>query len=111
MVKQQNGSREWQHHVERVDLRDADLGEQVALVAPVDLGLRTRDDLEPAVQPAQRVLVPVSEFGGDPRPGLGQEHLDPLVVAGEAVLGDQPLMDHRALDPQIGPQPRLHHAR
>ena len=26
--------------------------EQVALVAPVDLGLRARDDLEPAVQPA-----------------------------------------------------------
>ena len=84
------------------------MGQQVALIAPVDLSLRTRDDLEPAVQTAQRVLVPVSEFGGDPRPGFGQEHLDPLVVAGEAVLGDQPLMDHRALDPQIGPQPRLH---
>ena len=71
--------------------------EQVALVAPVDLGLGARDDLEAAVQPGQRVVVAVGEFGGDPRPGLGQEHLDPLVVAGEAVLGDQPLMDHRAL--------------
>ena len=33
------------------------MGEQVTLVAPVDLGLRTGDDFEPAVQPGQRVLI------------------------------------------------------
>jgi hypothetical protein len=85
------------------------MGQQVALIAPVDLSLCTRDDFEATVQTAQWVLVPVSEFGGDSRPGFGQEHLDPLVVAGEPVLGDKPLMHHRAFDPQIGPQPRLHH--
>ena len=36
------------------------MGQQVALVAPVNLRLRTRDDLEAAVQTAQRVLVPDS---------------------------------------------------
>ena len=38
-------------------MRDADVGEQVALVAPVDLGLRAGHHLEPAVQPGQRVLI------------------------------------------------------
>ena len=60
--------------------------EDVALVSPVDLGLRARDHLEPAVQPGQRVVVVLGELGRDPRPGLGQEHLHPLVVAGEGVL-------------------------
>jgi hypothetical protein len=60
-----------QHHMERVHGRDADMGQQVALIAPVDLSLRTRDDLETTVQTAQRILVPVSEFGRDARPGLG----------------------------------------
>jgi hypothetical protein len=84
------------------------MGQQVTLIAPIDLSLSTRHHLETTVQTAQRVLVPVGEFGRDARPGLGQEHLDPLVVAGEAVLGDQPLMHHRAFDGQIGPQPPLH---
>ena len=44
-----------QRHVERVHLADADVGEQVALVAPVDLGLRAGDDLEPAMHPDQRI--------------------------------------------------------
>jgi len=96
-----------QHQVERIHLGDADVGQQVALVAPVNLRLRTRDNLEATVQTAQRVLVPVNEFGGDPRPGLGKEHLDSLIVAGEAVLGDQPLMDHGPFQRQIGSQPRL----
>jgi hypothetical protein len=95
-------------HVERVHSRDADMGEQITLITPVDLSLRARDDLEPAMQTAQRVVVGLGQLGGDPRPGFGQEHLDPLVMAGEAVLGDQPLMDHRAFDPQIRTQPPLH---
>jgi hypothetical protein len=40
------------------------------------------------VQPGQRVLVRTAQLRGDPRPRLGQEHLHPLVVAGEPVLGD-----------------------
>jgi hypothetical protein len=93
--------------MERIHSRDCDVGQQVALVAPVDLSLRTRDDLEPAVQTRQRVVVTISELGSDPRPSISEEHLDPLIITGEAVLGDQPLMDHRALQRQIGPQPRL----
>jgi ribosomal protein S18 acetylase RimI-like enzyme len=52
----------------------------------------SRDDFEATVQTAHWVLVPVSDVGGDSRPGCGQEHFDPLVMAGEPVLGDQPLM-------------------
>jgi hypothetical protein len=84
------------------------MGEQVALLTPIDLSLGAGHYLEAAVQPAQPVLITVGEFDRDPRPGLGQEHLDPLVVAGEAMLGDQPFMDHRALDGRVGAQPRLH---
>jgi len=83
------------------------VGQQVTLVAPVNLGLGTRDHLEPAVQTGQRVVIRLIQLGSDPWPGLGKEHLDPLIVAGETVLGDQPLMDHRAFQPQISPQPRL----
>lgn len=83
------------------------MGQQVALVAPVNLRLRTRDHLEAAVQTPQRVVVGLGQRGGDPRPGLGQEHLDSLVVTGEAVIGDQPLMDHGPFQGQIGSQPRL----
>jgi hypothetical protein len=57
------------------------MAEQVALIAPVDLGLRAGHDLEPAVQPAQSVVIGVGEFRGDQRPDLGQVGLDPLVVA------------------------------
>ena len=99
-----------QRHVERVDDPDPDVREEVPVIAPVDLGLGTRDDLEPAVQPRERVLVLRREFGGDPRPSFGQEHLHPLVGAGETVLGDQPLMDHRPLQADVSAQPRLGHA-
>ena len=64
------------------------MGEHVALVAPVDLGLGAGNDLEAAVQPGQRVLIHLCELGGDQWPHVGQVHLGPLVVAGEAVLGD-----------------------
>ena len=95
------------HHVEGVHVRDADMGQQVALITPVNLRLRTRDDLEAAVQTRQRIVVGLLQRGGDPRPGLGKEQLDLLIVAGEAVLGDQPLMDHGPFQGQIGSQPRL----
>lgn len=85
------------------------MGEHVALVAPVDLGLGTGDDLKPAVQPSQRVLITLGELGGDQWPSLDDEHLGALVVAGEAVLGDQPLVDHGSLQPDVGTQPRLDH--
>jgi hypothetical protein len=85
------------------------MGEEIALVAPVDLGLRTWDDFEAAVQPGQWIVVGLGQPGGDPRSGFGQEHLDPLIVTAEPILGDQPLMDHRAFDGQIGAQPPLHH--
>ena len=50
-------SRMAEHHVERVHSRDADMGEQITLITPVDLSLRARDDLEPAMQTAQQVVV------------------------------------------------------
>jgi hypothetical protein len=87
------------------------VGEDSAFVAPVDLGLSARDDFEPAVQPAQRTLIGLGQLGGDPRPGGGHIPLDPLVVASEAVLGDQPLVDHAGLQCDLGPQPGIHHRR
>ena len=98
-----------QRHVEGVDRSDPDVGQQVALITPVDLGLGAGDDLEPAVQTPQRALIGLGELGGDPWPGLGQEHLHPLVGAGEPVTCDQTLMDHRPLQRDIGAQPRLDH--
>ena len=97
-----------QHHVERVNLPDPHMGEDAALIAPVHLGLGTRHDLEPAVQPRQ-LAGRITQLRRDPGPGLLQIHLDPLVVAGETVLGHQPLMDHRALQQHLGAQPRVDH--
>ena len=42
-----------QDHVEGVDLRDAYVGEDLALITPVHLSLGARDDLEAAVHPRQ----------------------------------------------------------
>lgn len=55
-----------QRHVEGVDVPNADVGEQVAFLAPVDLGLRARDHLETAVQPDQRILIRDRQLGGHP---------------------------------------------
>ena len=97
-----------QHHVEGVDLRDPGMGEDAALVAPVDLGLRSRDHLEPAVQPRQ-LRRRIAQLGRDPGPGLLQVHLDPLVVPGEPVLPGQPFVDDGALQQDLGAQPRVDH--
>ncbi len=108
MVKQVNGFREYESVMwNEYTFGNPDVGQQVTLIAPVDLSLR---DLEPTVQAGQPVLIALGELGGDPWPSLGQEHLDPLIGAGEAVLGDQPLMDHAALQRDVGTQPRLDHA-
>ena len=62
-----------QHHVERIHLGDADMGQQVALVAPVNLRLRTRDDLEAAVQTrsagCRRTPPARRRSAAGPRPG------------------------------------------
>lgn len=99
-----------QHHVERVDITDPQrLGERSGFGAPVDLRLRPRRGLEPAVQRPAGLSQP--ELGADPRPGRGDIHLDPLIGTGEPVLGDEALMDHRAPQPDISGQPRIHHRR
>jgi hypothetical protein len=89
-------------HVERVHASDAHMGEQLALIVPVDMGLRARHHFEPAVQTRQRVVVTISELGSDRRPHISEEHFDPLIITGEAVLGDQPLMNHGRFQGQIG---------
>jgi hypothetical protein len=96
--------------VERVDLRDPDVGQDAALITPVDLRLRAGHHLEPAVQPSQ-LISGVTQLRRDPRPRLLQVKLHPLVIAAEPVLRDQPLVDHGALQQQLGPQPRIHHRR
>jgi hypothetical protein len=75
--------------MEAIDVQRPGLGLELALVTPVDLGLGASQDPETAVQ-ANRVAC-----GSDqPLPVLPHIDLHPLVVAGEAMLGDQPLMDH-----------------
>lgn len=45
------------------------MGEDLPFVSPVDLGLSTRDDLEPPVQPRQLTRAD-AQFLRDPGPGL-----------------------------------------
>jgi hypothetical protein len=54
--------------------------------------LAAREDLEPPVEPHRLGLSL-----GQASPVLPDIDLDPLVVAGNAVLGDQSLMDHAGL--------------
>ncbi|WP_245722863.1 hypothetical protein [Micromonospora matsumotoense] len=93
-----------------MDPGDPDVSQDADLVAPVDLRLRTGHHLKPAVQPGQLVRAD-THLRGDPRPGLLQIQLHPLVVTGEPVLLHQPLMDHRVLEQQLRPQPRVDHVR
>ncbi len=93
-----------QGHVERIDLRDAQVGEDSAFVAPVDLGLGPGHDLEAAVHACQ-LSWRDAQFLGDPWAGLLQIELDPLVVDGGAVVLHQALVHHRTLDEDL----RLQH--
>jgi hypothetical protein len=95
--------------VERVDLRHTLLEQDLAFVAPVDLGLRPGDDLKPPMQPGQSVVIVA--VPGEALTCLRHVELDPLVVAGEPVLGDQPLMDHAGLESGVGGQPGVDHRR
>jgi hypothetical protein len=49
------------------------------------------------MQPAQRVLITGIELGADPVPILSDIDLHPLVVVGEPMLGDQPLIESPTL--------------
>ncbi|WP_199565766.1 hypothetical protein [Spongiactinospora rosea] len=80
--------------------------EDATLITPVHLGLRAGYHLEPAVQPSQ-FAGGVAQLQSDPRPGLLQVELDPLAMAGEPVLLDQPLVDHSALQQDIRSQPGI----
>ena len=91
--------------MEREDLPPE--GEQVALLAPVDLTLRTGEDLEPAKQPAQVVVIGVEQLVLEQRPHGREVHLHPLVMAGEAVISHQALVDDASLQRHIATQPRL----
>jgi len=99
-----------QRHVERVDLVDAHVSEDLALITPVHLGLSARDHLEPAVHPRQ-ILGRDPEPFGDPRAGLLHVELDALVVPGEPVLVGQPLVDHGGLHQDLRPQHRVDQRR
>jgi hypothetical protein len=93
--------------VQRVHLGDPEVSQDVAFVAPVDLGLAAGNHLEPAVQLGSESSRPSSaRIHG---PGLGDMHLLRLVLTLEAVLIDPPLMNHRRLQPDISPQPGIDH--
>jgi hypothetical protein len=85
-----------QRHVERVNPRHPRIEQDRAFVAPVDLGLRAGDDFEPVVQPVQARRGVV--VAGEPLAASATWSLTPLVVPVEAVLGDEPLVDHRRRD-------------
>ncbi|RPK93802.1 hypothetical protein EES46_04975 [Streptomyces sp. ADI98-10] len=92
-----------QRHVKRVDLRNADMGEDLALIPPVDLGLSTRNDLEPTVQTRQFAWAD-TPFLRDPGPGFLQVELHPLIVDRDAVLLGQALVDHSSFEHDLGPE-------
>jgi len=94
--------------VERVDLPPLTRArQQGALVSPVDLGLGPRDGLEPPMQrrwPLVRIALEL-----EAHPGVADVVLDPLVVPGEAIIRDQPLVDHRRPKPRFLAQPAVDH--
>jgi hypothetical protein len=89
-----------QGHVEARHPQRSGRGLDLALVAPVDLGLGASQDLEATVEP-HRLGLGLGQAG----PVLPDIDLDPLIVAGKAVLGDQPLPDHRGLELRLAAQP------
>jgi hypothetical protein len=78
-----------QGHVEARHPQRPGRGGDLALVAPVDLGLSPSQDLKAPVEAGR-----LGRRLGQASPVLPDIDLDALVVAGEAMLGDQPLMDH-----------------
>lgn len=99
-----------QRHMEGVDLRDAQVGEDLALVDPVHLGLGARDHLETAVH-VRQLIRRDAEFLGNPGPGFLDVALGSLVVAGEPVLRRKPLVDHGGLHQDLRPQHRVDQRR
>ncbi|MGW7260850.1 hypothetical protein [Streptomyces sp. NPDC054834] len=82
------------------------MGENLALVTPVRLCLGSRDDLETAVE-IRKFTRSEAQCLRDIGPGFLEIKLQPLVVAGETVLLDQPLVDDRTLDRDLGSQHRV----
>jgi hypothetical protein len=93
-----------QRHVEARHPQRPGYGLDLALVTPVDLGLGASQDLEPAVE-AGRLGLSL----GQASPVLPHIDLDPLVVASEAMLGNQPLPDHAGLELGLLAQPGVDH--
>jgi hypothetical protein len=91
--------------VEAVGVQRPGRGLELALVTPVDLGLCPRQDLEAAVEAGRLGLG-----SGQAGPVLPNINLDALIVAIEPMLGDQPFMDHARLQPRLGPQPGIDQA-
>jgi hypothetical protein len=89
-----------QGHVEAEGMQRPRCGRHLTLVAPVDLGLGTSQDLEAPME-----AVRLGRRLGQASPILSDIDLDPLVVAGEAMLGDQPLPDHARLELRLAAQP------
>ncbi|CAM5292279.1 hypothetical protein STENM327S_01305 [Streptomyces tendae] len=86
------------------------MSEDLALVAPIHLGLSSRDDLEPPVQTRQLARAD-AQFVRDPGPGFLQVELHPLVVDRDSVVLDQALMDHFSLEQDLGPEHRVDQRR
>ena len=86
-----------ERHVKAVDVDRPRGRVDHPLVAPVDLSLRTGQDLEAAVQ--------LGTLGTDPRAGLGHVHLHALVAVTETVLGDETLVDDRPGEVRLTRQP------
>jgi hypothetical protein len=89
-------SRHWD-----VTIESGDQSAITMLTCRSDLGLSAGKHLEPALQPGQRVLILLGKLGGDAWPGIGGEDLDPLIVTGEAIVGDQPFVDHAGLQTEV----------
>src|SRR5512132_2104441 len=91
-----------QHDVEAEGVQRPARGLDLALVTPVDLRLGASQNLKAPVQ--------VGRIGRDADhafPVLAHIHLDPLIVAVEPVLGDQPLVDRDRLELRLLGKPAV----
>jgi hypothetical protein len=89
-----------QHHVEAEGVQRPGGGLDLTLVTPVDLGLGASQDLKAPVQVGRVGRCPDHTV-----PVLAHIDLDPLVVAVEAVVGDQPLIDRDRLELRLLSKP------